>query len=63
MKSRAKLGRFNFWCHRVNYKTRCGVQGVLRGVSTKVQHATSCTGDQDGSQDDGGGSCNADGDG
>jgi len=61
MKCRKKLSRFNFWSRRVDYKTRRGVQGVLRNTLSTVQCATTCTSDQGGSQDDGGGSCNADG--
>ena len=41
-----KLERFNFWSQKVDYCNREG---------------TTCTSDQGGSQDGGGGSCNADG--
>ena len=62
MKIRKQLSRFNFWSQNVLYRTCRGVQGVLKGVLSTDKHATStCTSDQGGSQDGGGGSCNSDG--
>ena len=63
METRNLLGRFNFWSRSFDYRVPCGAQGILGNVLSGCENSTSCTSDQGGSQDGGGGSCNADGDG
>jgi len=63
MKSKKRLNRFNFWSRRVDYKTPGGVQGILKNTVSRIEPHVSCTSDQSGSQDNGGMSCNADGNG
>jgi len=63
MKNKNRLKRFNFWTRSIDYRVACGVQGILKNISSVCKNSTSCTSDQGGSQDGGGGSCNADGSG
>lgn len=58
---------FNFWSRLSDYRPRFSVQDIL-GMSQDVEStggchtSNSCTSDQGGSQDGGGGDCNSCGD-
>jgi len=62
-----QLRGFDFWSQGSSYRARFSVQDVL-GMNRDIEAAgachssSSCTADQGGSQDGGGGDCNSTGD-